>query len=149
MNIKKLFIAFALFFYVHAFGAVKLVKVVNNSTDTAVLKYSEKSSTINPGKDKKLLIEIPFTRQEKNFFDFIVDQPYVPAKALEIITLDGTYYLWLDDRGIIVSKAFVRGMSRQEALPSVFLSLSHQELSRVVACIVTINNSGSLSIKKS
>jgi len=149
MNIKKLFLLLFLTVSVQALSTVKLVKMVNNSPGTALLNYSEKSFTIHSGSTKNLLVEIPFTHQEKNLFDFIVDQPYVPADALEVVTLDGIFHIWRDERGIIVSKAFVRGMSRKEALPAVFLSLSSEELTRVIGCIVTINNAGSLSIKKS
>jgi hypothetical protein len=149
MTIKNLFL-YALSFYglAHADSA-KLVKIVNTSSESVLFKYAETNFTIKAGDNKKLFVEIPFTSRQKNLMDFIQDRPYVPTDALEIVTQEGTFYMWRDERGIIVAKAFVRGMSRSEALPAVFLSLSPEELNRVIGCIVTINNTGLLSIKKS
>lgn len=149
MNIKKLLFAVSLALFVASAQAARLVKIINNSPETASFSYLAKKFTIHSGATKNLLVEIPFTSRQKNLVDFIVDQPYIPDDALEIVTLDGTFYIWRDERGIIVAKAFVRGMSRQEALPAVFLSLSQQELNCIIGCMVTINNTGSLSIKKS
>ncbi len=149
MNIKKFFLLLGLAVYVHGASAAKLVKIVNNSPDTASFSYAAKELTLNSGASKNLLLEIPFTGQEKNLFDFVVDRPYIPADALELVTCEGTFYIWRDERGVIVAKAFARGMTRKEALPAVFLSLSSEDLARVVGCIVTINNAGTLSIKKS
>ncbi len=104
---------------------------------------------IGSGDTKNLLVEIPFTSRQKNLVDFIVDQPYRADGALEIVTHDGTFYIWRDERGVIVAKAFERGMSRHEALPAVFLPLSQQDLNLVIGCIVTINSKGSLSMSAS
>lgn len=124
---------------------VKIVKILNNSPKPVYFA----GLSIKPDAVKKCLQTIPFVARQKNFVDFIQDRAYVPADALELITHDGTFYIWRDERGVIVAKKFELGMARSEALPQVLLNLSVQELSRVVGCMVTINQSGTLEIKKS
>jgi hypothetical protein len=149
MNIKKLLFTAGLALFVASAQAARLVKIINNSPETASFSYLTNNFNVHSGHSKNLLVEIPFTSRQKNLFDFIADQPYLPSDTLEIVTLDGTFNVWRDERGIIVAKAFVRGMSRQEAFPAVGLSLSQQEINRVIGCVVTINNTGLLSIEKS
>ncbi|MBY0110309.1 MAG: hypothetical protein K2X90_04320 [Candidatus Babeliaceae bacterium] len=149
MNIKKFLLILSLALTVASARAIRIVKIINNSPEAAFFKCVAKKYTIDPGNTKKLLAGIPFCSRQKNLADFIADQPYKADDALEIITLDGVFYIWADERGVIIAKAFERGMSRQEALPTVFLSLSQQDLNRVIGCIVTINNKGSLIMSAS
>ncbi len=148
MNIKNLFLCALSFYGLAQADAANLVKIVNDSTETVFFKHAAKSFSLKPGDDRKLLVAVPFTPRQKNLFDFVQDRPYVPADACEVITMQGTFNIWRDERGIIVAKAFERGMSRSEALPTVCLPLSSEEMSRVIGCIITINNVGSLSLKK-
>lgn len=124
----------------------RLIKIINNSADTVQLVYERKTILVPPGSSKRLFLKLPFSSRQKNIIEFVSDCPYVPEHALRITTPEGEFYMWCDERGVIGAKKFERGMSRQEAIAKVVLSLDSQDAARVVGCIITINVAGSMSV---
>lgn len=149
MNFKKIFLlAFSIIFFGARAATIKIVNIINDSPIKALFTVNAQEMAIKAHGSKKMLTTIPYNELKKNLLSFIQDEPYIPENALKLETSEGIFYIWCDDRGVIVAKAFEVGMSRLEAFPKPVLNISQSDLAQVIGCLVTIDSSGALNLKK-
>jgi|GEM_PF-3003477 peroxiredoxin family protein len=128
---------------------IRIVAVANNSAAKALLSTSVQEIEIKPQVSKKMIVKVPYSELKKNLLDIAQDRPYFPSDALKLVTQEGTFYIWSDERGVIGAKPFERGVvSREEAKAKVLVSISPEERVKVIGCLVTIDMAGILSVKR-
>lgn len=137
MNIFKnvfLFFAVSAAVFMAAAQSSTLVKIVNDSSASISATLGKDSIKIGARKSARCLATFPF--HTIDLFNFVLDRAQIPSDAYVIETMQGKFFLWCDERGVIIARD--RGQEvalRDGAVPVVAWPSSRDGFMRFIAIV--------------
>jgi hypothetical protein len=128
--------------------SLKILQVINRSESTITISDAQRTQTIGPFciQAVRYPLDIPFISAREHWDDFVADQPYFPARAIEILSSKGNFALWRDETGITCIRKYTPGQcSTEECKPQVLYSTKH--LAKVMIFALCINQKGTPFLK--
>lgn len=150
MNRKIMLIAAFIAAAVQAQPEIKIIKAENNTKQNIMLSSTTKNVVVSPESIQKMLMSVPYHELQTYLADYAQGKPYKPLNVVKLVTHAGTFFLWVDHRGVIVAQEFKMGsVSRAEAMPQVLLAFNEQKASAaVLGYLVTVNKDGRPAISQ-